>query len=180
MPGSGKMENQDTDALTELEGAVLGVIAGAGEITAYGVKEVIAASPSRHWSGSAGAIYPLVKRLEQRGLLAARTAAQGRRKAVLVSLTGAGRTALKAWIADAGRAADAGFDPLRTRISFVAQMADNERAAFLLEMETRLAAEASASPFPGGPEALENRIHHAWMQARLEGFRAVRKELGAV
>ena len=55
---------------SELEGAVLGVIWQEGPCTAYTIRKQFVASPSPQWSGSAGAIYPLVRRLEKKRLLA--------------------------------------------------------------------------------------------------------------
>ena len=55
--------------LSELEYVVLGVVRQEAPCTPYVIRQVFAHSPSSYWSGSAGAIYPLVRRLERRGLL---------------------------------------------------------------------------------------------------------------
>src|SRR5262245_13459166 len=46
--------------LTELEGTALGVIWAGQPCTPYRVRRVFLDSPSPSWSGSAGAIYPLI------------------------------------------------------------------------------------------------------------------------
>ena len=66
-------------ALTELEGAALGVVVRDGPCTSYVVKEMFRGSPSEFWSGSAGSIYPLMRRLEERGLVASKRGSTGRR-----------------------------------------------------------------------------------------------------
>jgi DNA-binding PadR family transcriptional regulator len=123
------------DELTELEHCVLGVIWHGGPMTAYEVASTFSMSLSPYWSGSAGAIYPVVKRLQKRKLLQARMRAwKGSRKAML-STTRAGEDALRAWIApplpaEAGAPA---FDPVRTRVYFLDVLPAGEREAFLDE-----------------------------------------------
>ena len=46
--------------MTELEGAILGVIRLDPSCTAYRVRQVFLASRSDEWSGSAGAVYPAI------------------------------------------------------------------------------------------------------------------------
>jgi DNA-binding PadR family transcriptional regulator len=53
--------------LTDLEGAVLADVATRGTATSYAVAQTFSQSPSEYWSGSAGAVYPLVKRLTATG-----------------------------------------------------------------------------------------------------------------
>src|SRR6476659_7226575 len=55
--------------LTELEQCVLGVIWRDGPMTAYEIAALFTKSLSPYWSGSAGAIYPVVQRLRKRGLV---------------------------------------------------------------------------------------------------------------
>ncbi len=56
-----------TQRLSELEAVVLGLVWSDGPCTAYAVRRTVQASLSAQWSGSAGAVYPAVARLEQRG-----------------------------------------------------------------------------------------------------------------
>jgi DNA-binding PadR family transcriptional regulator len=56
-------------ALTELEGSVLGMIGVKGPCTPYALRREFLDSPSQYWSASSGAVYPLVLRLEERGLI---------------------------------------------------------------------------------------------------------------
>src|SRR5262252_1915289 len=103
--------------LTELEGAVLGVIARSSPCTPYRVRRVFLDSPSPYWSGSAGAIYPLLRRLEQRGLLTSRKRRTGRRAALAYTLTARGTQAFRAWLQPPWPTVVTGVpaDPLRTR-----------------------------------------------------------------
>jgi len=151
--------------LSDMEGAALGLIASAGPVTSYAVVREFVASPSEFWSGSAGAVYPLMRRLAARGLVVGRAGAQGRRKATWYTVTPAGSDALKAWLLDADRAAGMGFDPLRTRLAFASLMTDAERQDLLEGVTRRTAALADA----GGPgETAEAReLHQSWIDMRL-------------
>jgi DNA-binding PadR family transcriptional regulator len=121
------------EELTELEHCVLGVIWRDGPLTAYEVAMDFAASLSPYWSGSAGAIYPLVKRLEGRGLIRARSRAWNGARKSLLQLTRAGEAALRAWLTpplpqEAGAPT---YDPIRSRLHFIDALPPDQREAFL-------------------------------------------------
>jgi DNA-binding PadR family transcriptional regulator len=86
------------EQLTTLEYALLG-LATMSPMSGYDLQKVFATTPLAHFSSSPGAIYPALKRLEQRGLLAAAldrtTEARPRR---VFSATEAGQAALEAWL----------------------------------------------------------------------------------
>jgi len=149
--------------LTELEGAALGHVLRAGACTPYAIKETFRTSPSRFWSGSAGAVYPLVRRLVARGLLVAKPDKRDGRARRFVSATPAGRTAWLAWLVDADRAADFGFDPLRTRLFYSELVPPRRLRAFLAETAGILAAgtRAPQSELPHVPV-----LHAVWARLR--------------
>ena len=84
--------------LTPLEYALLGLL-GYMPASGYDVKRIFDTTPLAHFSSSPGAIYPALKRLQQRGLLDAvlDTATEARPRRVF-SLTGAGQAALAEWL----------------------------------------------------------------------------------
>jgi DNA-binding PadR family transcriptional regulator len=100
--------------LTELEGAILGVLRRDPSCTAYRIRQVFLASRSAEWSGSAGAVYPALRRMHGNGLLAEQPVRdeRGTRK---YCLTPIGRTAHDLWLCDEDRAIGYGLDPFRTR-----------------------------------------------------------------
>ena len=120
---------------SEMEGAVLGVVSQEGPCTAYAIRRRFLDSPSPRWSGSAGAIYPLVKRLEGRGLISSTVQKGSRRKGRLYSLTPAGLGVLKSWLAPPLDPLATGVppDPLRTRLSFLGALTPAERRDFIRE-----------------------------------------------
>lgn len=126
--------------LSELEGCVLGLFWSDGPCTPYAIRQVFLNSPSPHWSGSAGAIYPLVRRLERRRLLRSETRATGRRPSRLYALTPAGTRALQTWLSPPLPEVAVGVppDPLRTRLRVLEALPPARRRAFLADARSRL------------------------------------------
>jgi len=100
--------------LTELEGAILAEIHNGGHETAFQVRRAFANSLSLEWKGSAGAVYPAVRRLRARGFIA-ESAAHDNRGARRLRLTASGKAALREWACDARLATSVGLDPFRLR-----------------------------------------------------------------
>lgn len=155
--------NDSKRRLTELEGAALAQVVRAGACTPYAIKETFRTSPSRFWSGSAGAVYPLVRRLVARGLLVSRPDLRDRRARRVVSATPAGRAALQSWLVDAERAADFGFDPLRTRLFYSELVPPQRLQKFLAETAGLL---AIGSPAPRSDLAHVMPLHASWARLR--------------
>lgn len=119
--------------LTELEGCVLGMIGTTGPCTPYAIRRGFRESPSQYWSASAGAIYPLIVRLQRRRLIRLKRKTGDGREGKLYALTPAGESALRRWLGPPCPATAIGVppDPLRNRVAFFAMLKSAERAAFL-------------------------------------------------
>ena len=128
------MTNQ-TGSLTELEGAVLSEIHHRGHRTAFQVRRAFQVSPSVEWSGSAGAVYPAIRRLIDAGLLRATAITTGRRGEAL-DLTEPGSAALDSWIADPVRAIGVGMDPFRLRAGLWKTLGPERRRSALIEIRS--------------------------------------------
>lgn len=150
--------------LTNLEGAALAEIASCGTATSYAIAQAFARSPSEYWSGSAGAVYPLIKRLAARGLLEPSAAAAGKRQRLDYQITAAGRAALEQWLLDAQGAAGMGFDPLRTRLGHLHLVSPEQRQLFLDQVREISSEFAERPAFAGEPMMIE--IHKSWLKAR--------------
>ena len=126
--------------LSEMEHVVLGIIWKKGPCTPYLVRKEFITSPSPHFSGSEGAIYPLVRRLEKRGLLTSKADRTGQRPRRLFRITQTGSTALRRWLRPplADDVAAPGHDPIRTRLYFLAALSAAKRSVFLDDSEHRL------------------------------------------
>ena len=129
--------------LTELEGCVLGLILEMDTCTTYAIRKVFQRSPNPYWSGSAGAIYPLVRRLKQRNLVRSREDYTGQRRRDLYELTAEGMRSFRSWLGP--RVPDWSVtipvDPLRTRVRFLAALKPSERAEFLANARQQLLAQ---------------------------------------
>jgi len=126
---------------TELEGCVLGTLHLLEPCTAYRVRREFLDSPSPYWSGSAGAIYPLIERLRKGGLVTAGPRPVGPRRSRFYRLTPAGLDALRAWMRPPLPEVVIGVpsDPLRTRLGFLQALSARERRAFLEDATRRVA-----------------------------------------
>lgn len=136
-----------TARYSELECFVLGVVWQLGPCSPYDVRRHLGASPSTQWSASAGAIYPLIRKLERRRLLRSREQATGKRRRRAYVITPAGRKVLRAWVGPplAREAISVAYDPLRTRARFLGAVPAVQRQAWvraameaLLEVERRV------------------------------------------
>lgn len=120
------------DRMTELEGAVLGVIWSLGPITAYGVVQRFSASTTRGWSSSTGAIYPAIKRLTLEGLVESTPEPQDRRSTRRLALTDAGKSALRDWIMGLEDwMGGAAMDPVRTRMNYIGILSRAQQLALV-------------------------------------------------
>ncbi|MFO0829276.1 MAG: PadR family transcriptional regulator [Phycisphaerales bacterium] len=132
---------------SELESFVLGLVWQLGPCSPYAVRRMLADSPSAQWSGSAGAIYPLMRRLESAGLIASKSARNGKRKRREYAITTKGQASLRTWIGPpfAPEVVTVTADPLRSRARFLAALKPAERRAWvdaalasLAEVESRV------------------------------------------
>ncbi len=158
------------DGLTELEGAILGVLRRARGLTAYAVRQVFAASPSAEWSGSAGAVYPAIARLTKARLIAGKALGDGR-GTVALGLTAAGVAAHDDWLCDAVRAAGPGSDPFRTRAALWRELPAARRRALMKalkgEIERRRDALAARTQDDPG-EAVTDELLVGLLELRLK------------
>jgi DNA-binding PadR family transcriptional regulator len=118
---------------SELECFVLGLIWKHGPCTTYALRQKLQSSPSTQWSGSAGALYPLVRRLERMGYLKSRSSGRGRRASVEYSITARGEAVLREWIGPPipPEALTVTHDPLRSRLRFLSLLPPPQRRAWV-------------------------------------------------
>lgn len=134
------------ERFTELEGAVLGLVWRDGPQTPYAIRSQFLRSRSSHFSGSAGAIYPVVRRLTAAKLLRATDAARGRRGGRRYLLTAAGKAALRAWMTETEAwMASVEFDPIRSRVHFLGALSVRRRRRFVVETLVSLESEIRAT-----------------------------------
>lgn len=171
---------------TELEGCVLGIVWAWGPCTAYVIRRVFLDSLSPYWSGSAGSIYPLVARLEARGLISARAEPRGGRSRKELSLTPDGVAALHAWLLPLPEwTGPVPVDPVRTRMFFLGSLAPEEQEAFVADAEAKARGAAESLRQEHEAHASKGEIWEARatrgalrvQQARIEWLAEVRREI---
>lgn len=146
-----------TDAISELEGAILAEIHHRGRRTAFQVRRAFQLSPSSEWSGSAGAVYPAIRRMTQAGLIATALLPGGRR-AQSLELTQQGVDALTAWTCDVGRACGVGLDPFRLRSGLWRELPAAPRRDVLIRLEAAIRSELESMPL-NDVDAVERARH---------------------
>ena len=124
---------KDTASTTELEAAVLGVVWQDGPCTPYAIRQHFRESRAPRFSGSAGTIYPLVRRLEARGLVASKHGARGKRAKRDYRITSSGTAMFRQWLRVPPGPNDSALvhDPLRTRVLFLAALPRDEARLFV-------------------------------------------------
>lgn len=129
--------------LSDLEMAILGIVWKRAPCTAYVVAKEFSSSPSSHWRGSAGAVYPAMTRLLGLGLLKRQPRESTGQRRSLYTLSSPGKLQLRRWLRPPlpEAAASITFDPLRTRAFFLGVLAEAEQVAFVQAAQQRLEAE---------------------------------------
>ncbi len=125
--------------LSRLELALLGSVSTGEPGTAYWLRRQFQQSLSSFFSGSAGAVYPAVERLEKRSLIRATVRQEGRRTSRRYRLTPSGKKALKEWLLPPLPPEDVAFtmDPVRTRVYYLDTLSPQERKRFVEEALAR-------------------------------------------
>jgi DNA-binding PadR family transcriptional regulator len=102
--------------LTEDEGVFLALLVRVEPATAYQLSKIYAESPVSNFGTSKGKVYPLIQRLQQRGLLNKKPVAGDSRRSELLSVTAAGRKVVRDWVMELKPDHFLVDDPLRTRL----------------------------------------------------------------
>jgi DNA-binding PadR family transcriptional regulator len=107
------------------------------------IRKEFLTSPSPQWSGSAGAIYPLMERMERRGLIRSDPHSTGNRQSRLYRITRPGLRVFRAWLGPphAPKTIGVPSDPLRTRIEFLTALDFQSRKVFIENAQRQLLAQ---------------------------------------
>lgn len=116
--------------LSTLELTALGVMSKRGPCTAYAVMAEFVHSTTSAYRSGAGSIYPLLRRLQNAGLIQSSEAGKK-----LLELTPAGREAIREWFTTNLSADDfsCSLDVLRSRMYFMWVLTPEERVQYLDE-----------------------------------------------
>ena len=118
--------------LTDHEGTFLALVLRLQPISAYEVSRIYEDSPVSNFNTSKGKIYPLIRRLQERGLIAKQRVESDARGTELLSCTEAGRGAVRAWVRELKPAHLLLEDPLRTKVQSFELLGEQERIDWIL------------------------------------------------
>ena len=135
-----------SDRPSELEHVVLGIVWKFGPCTPHAIRTHFVTSRNSRFSASTGAIYPLVRRLEARGLLASTSSRRKRQRRRLYEISGAGLAALREWLAPPhdDDAFGVPHDPIRIRLYFLEALSPARRDAFFDSADAGFRAELAS------------------------------------
>ncbi len=125
-------------SLTELECCVLGVVWRDGPCTAYDIRKSFEQSATTSWRASTGSIYPLIRKLEKKGLVTVYAVIGSKRQSKLIRITKEGLSKVEEWVSvSPDWLGESVADPIRTRFQFLETIAKPKRKAVLDEWITR-------------------------------------------
>lgn len=127
-----------TFRLTEDEGVFLALLVRAEPATAYQLSKIYADSPVSNFGTSKGKIYPLIQRLERRGLLKKRPVAGDSRRSEQLESTPAGQQAVREWVMELKPAHFLTDDPLRTRLQSFDLLTPDEQVEWIVNAKEGL------------------------------------------
>lgn len=119
------------DPLTDNEGSLLALVLRRQPVTAYQLLRIYAQSPVSSFNESKGSLYPLIRRLKARGLIAAQPVDGDRRKAELLTCTEGGRATARLWVKRLEPRHILPDDPLRTKAISFGLLDSGERKAWI-------------------------------------------------
>jgi DNA-binding PadR family transcriptional regulator len=125
--------------LNDNEGTLLALVIREQPMTAYQIAKVYEESPVSNFNTSKGKIYPLVRRLRDRGYLSTEPVEGDSRGTERLIATKAGRDAVKTWVKGFRSAHSLLEDPLRTKVQSFDLLSRDERIEWLVETKAQLA-----------------------------------------
>jgi DNA-binding PadR family transcriptional regulator len=133
--GSGIIDRYN---LTDHEGTFLSLVLRIQPATAYQVTKIYEESPVSNFNTSKGKIYPLIRRLVERGLIAKRDVAGDGRGTEQLLCTAEGEKAVREWVGQIRPSHLLLDDPLRTRVQSFGLLSHEERIAWVVEIKELL------------------------------------------
>jgi len=124
--------------LTDHEGTFLSLVLRIQPATAYQVTKIYEESPVSNFNTSKGKIYPLIRRLADRGLLAKKQVPGDGRGAEALSCTEEGKKAVREWVGQIRPTHLLLDDPLRTKVQSFGLLSREEQIAWIVDVKEQL------------------------------------------
>lgn len=117
--------------LSENEGLLLSLSVRLGSVTAHQLYLIFEGSPLGSLNASKGSVYPIVRRLKERGLLIGKPVPNDGRRSELLMATEKGREAVKSWVARITSTHILPADPLRARLPSLDLLSRDEQLQWI-------------------------------------------------
>lgn len=159
--------------LTDDEGTFLALLVRVQPATAYQLSKIYAESPVSNFGTSKGKIYPLIRRLKERGLIRSRPVPGDARGSERLESSHRGREALRRWIKQVRPGHLLLEDPLRTMVQSFDLLTPEEQAGWIkqtrgaLEGKLQELEEYAASVFVPYKDAVHDNAVSS-VRARIE------------
>lgn len=124
--------------LSDDEGTFLALLIRIQPATAYQLSKIYAESPVSNYGTSKGKIYPMMRRLRERGLIKARAVKNDARGSEQLECTAQGREALRGWVKEVRPGHLLLEDPLRTMVQSFDVLGREEQLAWIANARTAL------------------------------------------
>ena len=128
----------DIQLLTDHEGTFLALVLRIQPTTAYQVARIYEASPVSNFNTSKGKIYPMIRRLTERGLLGKQSVEGDGRGTEALHCTKAGEQAVRTWVRQIRDTHVLLDDPLRTKVQSFGLLSREEQIAWIAEAKRLL------------------------------------------
>lgn len=129
---------QGQSDLTDNEGAFLALVLRIQPATAYQISRIYEESPVSNFNTSKGKIYPMIRRLAERGLIAKQPVAGDARGSEVLSCTAAGSAAVRDWVQSIRAGHLLLEDPLRTKVQSLDLLDREEQIAWIVAVKAAL------------------------------------------
>ena len=130
MAGRHNLADDADVAVNDHEGTVLSVISRRQPLTTYQLRKEFMQLPTTSYNSSKGALYRLIARIADRGLIATEQGTD-RRSSEMLRLTPLGQKALAAWVLRTGPEHSIANDPLLLRLGSLGDVSPAERVQWI-------------------------------------------------
>jgi DNA-binding PadR family transcriptional regulator len=128
----------DKRPLTDNEGALLTLVLRQQPITGYQIGKFFGSSPVHTFNTSKGKLYPMIHRLQERGLLAAEDVPGDQRGTQRFTCTQTGKEVLRNWVLSLRPEHELLHDPLRKKVQAFDLLTRDEQLNWLDQATKRL------------------------------------------
>lgn len=124
--------------LTDDEAAFLALLIRVQPATAYQIAKIYDESPVSNFGTSKGKIYPMIRRLKERGGLTSRALAGDARHSEVLSVTARGREMVRKWIKGIKASHLLPKDPIRTMVQSFELLSTDEQLEWIADVRSGL------------------------------------------